>query len=131
METKGIIESNKSDWCSPVVIVKKKDNSFRFTLDLTRINDIVQLDELGIPRIEELVSNLHGNKFFSILDLKDGFVQVNLIEEHRKKTAFLDSNNRLMQFVKMPQDSKIVRKFFSVECSLFLKILLEKRAIHI
>ncbi|KAG0428021.1 Retrovirus-related Pol polyprotein from transposon opus, partial [Dictyocoela muelleri] len=84
----------------------KKDGNHRFTLDLTRLNNIVDLDRFTIPNIREILHSLHGAKYFSLIDLKDGFFQVPLRSEDKEKTAFLDGKNRLMQFTKMPQGFK-------------------------
>ncbi|KAF7670561.1 Retrovirus-related Pol polyprotein from transposon opus, partial [Cucumispora dikerogammari] len=51
-------------------------------------------------------------KHFSVLDLKDGFWQVMLRKEDREKTAFLDSNNKLYQFKRMPRGLKNSPSFF-------------------
>lgn len=103
LERKGIIELSTSLWCHPVVIVKKKTGKFRFTLDLTRLNNSVTLDEFQLPRIDEILSSLTDQRLFTILDLKDGFFQVNLRRSDKEKIAFLDTHNRLLQFRKMPQ----------------------------
>ena len=52
------------------------------------------------------MSSLHGQKYFSVLDLQDGYFQVKLRPEDKEKTAFLDADNRLMQFTRMIQGFK-------------------------
>ena len=73
---------------------------------MRRLNNDVLLDEYKIPNITELVRSLRNQAVFSKIDLVDGYFQVNLKQEDRKKTAFLDSNNRLLQFTRMPQGFK-------------------------
>ncbi|KAG0436316.1 Retrovirus-related Pol polyprotein from transposon opus [Dictyocoela muelleri] len=84
----------------------KKNGTFRFTLDLTRLNDIVSLDSFNIPNIQEIIHSLNNKKIFSVLDLKDGLFQVPLRDEDKEKIAFLDTRNRLLQFRMMPQGFK-------------------------
>ena len=106
LSEEGRIEPSNSLWCHPVVIVKKKNGDFRFTLDLTRLNDIVPLDEFQIPKVDEIIKSLGGTTHFSVLDLKDGFWQVKLRNQDKEKIAFLDTNNKLHQFTRMPQGFK-------------------------
>lgn len=51
MEKKGIIERSNSMWLNPVVLIKKRDISYRFTVDFRRLNDLVDPDGFEIPRI--------------------------------------------------------------------------------
>ncbi|KAG0419634.1 Retrovirus-related Pol polyprotein from transposon opus [Dictyocoela roeselum] len=53
-------------------------------------------------------------KYFSVLDLKDGYFQVPLCTEDREKTTFLDADNRLLQFKKMPQGYKNSPAIFQI-----------------
>ncbi|CAF4847914.1 unnamed protein product [Pieris macdunnoughi] len=46
MSNHNVIEASSSPWCSPVVLVKKKDNSLRFCVDYRRLNDITKKDRL-------------------------------------------------------------------------------------
>ncbi|KAG0436935.1 Retrovirus-related Pol polyprotein from transposon 17.6 [Dictyocoela muelleri] len=106
LEHKGVIEKSKSLWCHPVVVVAKKDGNYRFTMDLTRLNEIVEPDGFNIQNIQEIIYNLNDKSIFSVLDLKDGFFKVPLRCEDREKISFLDTRNRLFQFKTMPQGFK-------------------------
>ena len=78
MENRGIIERSKSLWFNPVTFARKKDGSLRFCLDFRRVNNLVLLDEFDLPKIPEVIRSLRGQKYFSIVDLKDGYFQVDL-----------------------------------------------------
>ncbi|KAG0435658.1 Retrovirus-related Pol polyprotein from transposon 17.6 [Dictyocoela muelleri] len=121
LEKEGVVEPSKSLWCHPVVVVEKKDGKHRFTLDLTRLNDLVTLDEFEIPKIQEIIHSLHDAKYFSVVDLKDGFFQVPIRQQDKEKIAYLDANNRLMQFRKMPQGFKNSPAIFQRGIYLILK----------
>lgn len=54
MLAKGVIEESDSPWSSPIVLVKKKDNSIRFRIDFRKLNEITTKDSHSIPRIESI-----------------------------------------------------------------------------
>lgn len=47
---KGYLEKSNLLWCHPVVVVQKKSGEYRFTLDLTKLNDLVELDEFTFQK---------------------------------------------------------------------------------
>ncbi|KAG0438439.1 Retrovirus-related Pol polyprotein from transposon gypsy [Dictyocoela muelleri] len=63
-------------------------------------------------------------KYFSILDLKDGYLQVPLHDDDKEKTTFLDHDNRLMMFSKMPQRFKKIPSIFQRGMSIILEGLI-------
>lgn len=63
------------------------------------------LDGYEILRIQELICQLRDQKYFTTIDLKDGFFQIKIRDEDKEKTSFF-TGERLMQFCRMPQGLK-------------------------
>ena len=74
----GAIRRSFSPWASAVVLVRKKDGGLRFCIDLRKLNNINIKDGYALPRIDDTLDCLHGAKWFSTLDLKSGYWQVEL-----------------------------------------------------
>ena len=81
MEEVGAIQKSSSPWLSSIVLVKKKDGNLSFCIDLQKLNARTIKDAYALPRIDETLDYLAGSKWFSALDLKSGYWQVELDEE--------------------------------------------------
>ena len=97
----GVIEPSTSPYCSPVVFVKKQDNSWRLCIDFRALNDITVYDSEPMPSRDEALKNFVGDKYFSELDLCKGYFQLPLSPDSKIYTAFA-TNKGLMQFKMMP-----------------------------
>ncbi|MGL6196546.1 MAG: reverse transcriptase domain-containing protein, partial [Thermoguttaceae bacterium] len=118
-----IIEKSNSLWLNPVVLTKKKTGELRFCVDFRRLNDKVLLDGFNLPKINELLSLLHGMTVFSVIDLKDGFYHIDIEPCDKEKTTF-STGNGLYQFVKMPQGYKNAPGIFQRAMTLILEGLI-------
>ena len=67
------IEVSKSNWASPIVLVRKSDGSLRMCIDYRALNKATKRDEYPLPRIDVILSKVAKGKIFSRLDLKSGF----------------------------------------------------------
>ena len=85
----GLIREGHGAWSSPVVLVKKKDNSWRFCVDYRQLNEVTTKDAYPLPRIDDSLDALGGSKLFSTLDLTSGYWQVELEEDAKDKAAFV------------------------------------------
>ena len=83
-------------------MVKKKDRTLRFCIDFRKLNDVTVKDAHPLPRIDDTLEALKGAKIFSTLDLKSGYRQVPIKEEHKSKTAFRTSSGQLFEFNWLP-----------------------------
>ena len=84
----GFIRKSKSPWSSPVLFVRKKDNSLRLCVDYRKLNKLTVKSRYPIPRVDELMDRLSGALFFSKIDLASGYHQVRVKSEDVEKTAF-------------------------------------------
>ena len=84
----GWIRESYSAYASPIVCVRKKDNSLRMCLDYRKLNLKTIPDSQPIPRIQDILDNLHGNSWFSTLDMSKAYHQGYIEEKSRSYTAF-------------------------------------------
>jgi hypothetical protein len=84
----GVIRKSHSPWASNIVLVRKKDQSLRLCVDYRQLNKRTIKDAYALPRIEDILEGLGGAKYFSVLDMKSGYYQVEIAEECKPMTAF-------------------------------------------
>ena len=101
MLDQGIIRPSVSPWAAPVVLVRKKDGTERFCVDYRQLNKVTQRDSHPIPHVEDTLDCLHGTSYFSCLDLRSGYWQVEVDDESKPKTAFA-THSGLYEFRRMP-----------------------------
>lgn len=96
-----IIQHSKSNYASPILIVKKKTGEQRLCVDYRALNNKTQKDRFPMPLIDDQLTNLSGNKYFTSLDLASGYYQVPVAEESRPLTAFVTPDGHF-EFKRMP-----------------------------
>ena len=84
----GIIRKSKSPFASPVELVRKKNGTLRFCVDYRILNNRMVKDSYALPRIEELMDHFSGCQYFSSLDMRAGYYQVDILESPKERTAF-------------------------------------------
>ena len=84
----GVIEPSTSPWSSPVVLVKKKDGSYRFAVDYRKLNKVTKPIHFPLPRLDDALDIMGKSTIFSTLDLFSGFWQIPLDEESQEKSTF-------------------------------------------
>ncbi len=62
MEKDGMITKSSSPWCSPIILVRKKDDTIRFSVDYHKLNDATHKDAYPLPRIDDILEALPGAK---------------------------------------------------------------------
>lgn len=96
-----IIRESQSPYASPVLLVKKKTGDKRLCVDYRALNRKTIKQHYPLPRIEDQIDRLAGNRYFSALDLASGYYQIPLTEESKSKTSFVTPDGQF-EFNRMP-----------------------------
>nr|GEW55454.1 putative reverse transcriptase domain-containing protein [Tanacetum cinerariifolium] len=85
---KGFVRLSSSPRGAPVLFVKKRDGSFRMSIDYRELNKLTVKNRYPLPRIDDLFDQLQGSSVYSKIDLRSGYHQLRVHEEYIPKTTF-------------------------------------------
>lgn len=89
MVVNGVIQPSSSPFASLVLLVKKKDDTWRFCVNYKQPNAATVKNKYPLPIVDELLDELGGTRWFTKLDLRAGYHQIRLVEEDEYKMAFI------------------------------------------
>nr|GEV90779.1 reverse transcriptase domain-containing protein [Tanacetum cinerariifolium] len=88
LSEKGFIRTRSSPWGGPVLFFKKKDESFRMSIDYRDLNKLTVKNRYPLLRIDDLFAQLQGSSVYSKIDLRTCYHQLRIREDDIPITAF-------------------------------------------
>ncbi|XP_043063180.1 uncharacterized protein LOC122319644 [Drosophila yakuba] len=112
----GIIRPSTSNFASRLVLVNKKDGTRRICVDFRKLNSMVLRDFFPVPIIDEVLQKLQKARFFTVMDLENGFFHVAIEEDSKKFTAFITKSG-LYEFNRTPFGFQLFLFVTLITCS--------------
>ncbi|PIO53577.1 hypothetical protein TELCIR_25082, partial [Teladorsagia circumcincta] len=84
----GRIVESDTPWIHNTVLVKKRDGSLRVCLDFRPLNEVTIPDHYPLPRVEDLLVKVAGNKYYTTLDLASGYMQLLMSPQSQEKCGW-------------------------------------------
>lgn len=96
LERQQVIKKSKSPWNHPLILVPKKDGAdgekkYRLCVDFRKLNSMTQGNSWPLPLITDILDKLGHSKYFSTLDMANGYHQMSIHPDDTHKTAFSTS----------------------------------------
>jgi hypothetical protein len=85
---KGFIVPSSAPFASPILMAKKPSGGLRFCVDYRKLNSITKKDIYPLPLIDEILHRLGSAKFFTKLDIRQGFHRIRIDPETEDLTTF-------------------------------------------
>lgn len=98
---KPLTADEPAEWVNSFVCVSKPDNTIRFCLDPTRLNEAIIRPYHYTPTIEDLLPKLNNAKYFTIVDARSGYWSLKLDEKSSYLTTFSCMYGRY-RFLRLP-----------------------------
>lgn len=112
----GVIRPSDSPWNSSILIVSKKMDAsglqkWRMVVDFRKLSEKTIGDKFPIPNIKDILDKLGRPDYFTTIDLRSGFYQIEMSEKDIPKTAF-STNKGHFEYCRMPFGLKMLRLLF-------------------
>lgn len=89
MTENGMCRPSKSQWASPLHMVRKENGTWRPCGDYRRLNAVTIPDSYPLPHIHDVVQFLEGKSIFTKLDLEKAYHQIPISQPDIEKTAVI------------------------------------------
>jgi len=122
---KTFIRPSTSQWGAPMLLVKKKDRSSRLCVDYRQLNKMTIKNMYSLPRIDDLMDQLHGASMFSKIDLRSIYHQILVKAEDVQKTTFRSRYGHY-EYVIMPFCVTIAPALFMDYMNMIFRLFLDK-----
>ena len=96
MVHEGVIRKveEPTDWCSPLVITKRKTGDIRICTDFRKLNTAIKRSVFQIPDFDDIIARVNQCELFSLLDCKSAFHQLSVSSNCQTLLTFASHSGR-------------------------------------